>query len=74
MLSLNANMYDHSADNSHYIDEFTTLREMALGVGRVLILGLVVIFVSFGSIKIAFVAAAVAALLVTLLNRQIHVA
>ncbi|MBL7045805.1 MAG: MFS transporter [Parcubacteria group bacterium] len=72
-LSLNANMYDHSADNGHYVDEFTTLREMALGVGRILMLALAALFVAFLTIKAAFIAAAFSALLVTLLNRQIHV-
>jgi len=32
---LDAMFYDKAADSGHYVDEFTTIREIALTVGRV---------------------------------------
>jgi len=31
-------MYEQAADSGHYIDEYTVLREIALSIGRVLML------------------------------------
>lgn len=53
-------MYARAADAGHYVDEYTVLREMALGVGRTLILVLSAILVSFIGFPAAFFLAALA--------------
>ncbi len=30
-------MYERAADSGHYVDEYTVVRELALGVGRMII-------------------------------------
>lgn len=64
-LSVDTATYDQSADNERYIDEFTALKEIALGIGRVGMLLLVIFVFAVTSIKFAFIAAAVASLFVT---------
>ena len=53
-------MYARAADAGHYVDEYTVLREMALGVGRFLILLLSALLVSFIGFPAAFLLAALA--------------
>ncbi len=62
---------EHAADNGHYIDEFTTLKEMALNIGRALMLiAVCALFYYFENIRIVFIIAAGATLLMTMLNKQ----
>ncbi|PIT91104.1 hypothetical protein COU17_02330 [Candidatus Kaiserbacteria bacterium CG10_big_fil_rev_8_21_14_0_10_49_17] len=72
-VSIDATTYEQAADNGHYVDEFTVLKEMSLNIGRILMLALIAFTVAVASIKIAFIAAALAALMVTVLNKRIHV-
>ncbi len=69
-LSVDATTYDVAADNGHYVDEFTVLKEISVMIGYVLMLALISVMVLFFSLKIAFVLAAVSSLLVTLVNKQ----
>jgi len=59
--------YEKFADRGSYIDEYTVLREMALGVGRILMGILLVFLVTSFSLKVAFPIAALVSLLVNLL-------
>lgn len=73
-MSFDAATYEHSADNGHYIDEFTTLKEMALNIGRVLMLIAVgVLLYTVGNIRLVFVLAAGATMAMVALNRQLSV-
>jgi len=56
-------VYEISADSGHYVDEFTVLREMALTMGRVLVLAIVALLLLFVSLEWTFVIAAGASLL-----------
>ena len=62
--------YDIAADNGHYVDEFTVLREMAVQLGKVLMVIFVIIVSFFAAIQWTFVLAAVAALLLNLLRAK----
>ena len=55
-------MYEQAADSGHYIDEYTVLREIALGIGRVLMLLFLVAVTSVFSIGASFFVAAVVSL------------
>jgi len=62
---------EHAADNGHYIDEFTTLKEMALNLGRALMLIMVcILFYYFENIRVVFIIAAGATLIMSILNKQ----
>lgn len=54
--------YHQAADAGHYIDEYTIIREMALCMGRVIMLLIVVVFTSFFSLSVSFFLAAVVSL------------
>lgn len=69
-LSFETSTYDAAADNGHYIDEFTVLKEIALNGGRAIMLVVVGVGIAFLGIKIAFVIGAIMTLLMTLLNRR----
>lgn len=60
-------MYEQAADRGHYVDEYTVLREVALCVGRVLMLVLLFILFYFVGLTFAFVLAAIASLLINTL-------
>lgn len=55
-------MYEQAADSGHYIDEYTVLREIALGIGRVVMLLFLVAVTSVFSIAASFFVAAVVSL------------
>lgn len=63
-------MYEIAADQGHYVDEFTILREMSLHVGRVAALGLGLIIVYNFGISYIFVAAAAVSLLLSLVSKE----
>jgi YQGE family putative transporter len=68
--SLDVTMYEHAADNGHYVDEYTVLREVAFNLGRVgMLLIALAVFGSFG-LTAAFILAALASLSVVLLARE----
>ncbi len=69
-LTFDATTYEQSADAGRYIDEYTAIKEMALNVGRLVMLALVFVFVSAFGIKIAFILAAVVTLFMVVLNKS----
>jgi len=62
--------YEMSADEGHYVDEFTVLKEMALSVGRVLMFGAAALLVFFFSVKWVFLLSALVALSFTLFRAR----
>ena len=57
---IDTTLYDMSADQGHYVDEFTVLKEMVVHVGRLLGLIIVVVLSLMVSIEWTFVIAAIA--------------
>ena len=72
-LSFDAVTYEQSADNGRYVDEYTALKEMALGIGRILMLLLIAVLLTFFDIRVVFIVAALVALLMLLLNTKVQV-
>lgn len=72
-LSFDATTYEQSADNGRYVDEYTALKEMALSVGRIVMLLLLAVLVAFFNLKIAFILAAIVALFMLVLNTKVKV-
>ncbi len=62
-------MYEQAADSGHYVDEYTVIREMALSIGRVLMLLLLVPVLFFAPLPVAFIVAAFTALGVNMLSK-----
>ena len=60
-------MYEQAADRGHYVDEYTVLREVAINIGRTLMLALMLVLFIFVPINIVFVLAAFTSLLISLL-------
>ncbi|MFC1663259.1 MFS transporter [Patescibacteria group bacterium] len=58
--------YERAADNGHYVDEYTVLREISLNIGRVIVLLSIIVITHYFSISSAFFVAAISALLVGL--------
>ncbi len=58
-------MYDKMADREHYIDEYTVLREMALRIGKISVLLVALVILSFAGLNWLF---AVVALVILLVN------
>lgn len=54
--------YENAADQGHYVDEYTVLREMAIQVGRITMSVVIIIIVSYLSIQLTFILAALAVL------------
>jgi len=67
-LPFDALMYEKAADQGHYVDEYTVLREIALNIGRVLMLLFVILLLYYFSIYIAFVLAAITSLFINILE------
>ncbi len=66
-------MYEIAADQGHFIDEFTALREIALNIGKVLMLVIALGVSLFYSIEVTFIFAAVASLLLNIVYINKHV-
>jgi len=64
--SFDAMTYEQAADNGRYIDEYTTLKEMALSIGRVAILVFTSIVVAYLGLRVGFVVALVLSAMATL--------
>lgn len=69
-LSFDAATYEQSADNGRYVDEYTALKEMALAVGRIVMLLLLGVLVAFFDMRVTFVLAAIVALGMLLFNTR----
>ncbi len=66
---LDTMMYQKAADSGHYVDEFTTIREIALTFGRVFLLLVMMVLAPYVSLSYAFLIAGVASLAITLFAR-----
>lgn len=62
--------YEIAADQGHYIDEFTVLKEMAINFGRAIMLGLIIIVYFYLSVQWTFVLAAIAVIFFNLLRQE----
>lgn len=60
-------MYEEMADQGHYIDEYTVLREISMNIGRVLMLVACFILLTFAGIAWTFLLAAIASLFINVL-------
>jgi hypothetical protein len=60
-------LYERAADQGHYVDEYTVIHEMALMVGRVLVILLILALVPFFGIGLTFILAAISTLLMNFL-------
>jgi YQGE family putative transporter len=69
-IPFDAMIYEKAADEGHYVDEFTVIREMAINFGRSLMLILVIIFSLFTNIQITFILGAIAAVSLNLLKTK----
>lgn len=61
--------YDLAADQGHYVDEYTVLREMAISIGRVIMDVFIIIALVFFSIQWTFILAAVATLIMNYISK-----
>lgn len=66
--SYNTIIYETAADQGHYVDEFTVLREMAVHIGRVIALIIIGFITLFFPIQWTFVIGALAVLLLNTAN------
>lgn len=72
-LSFDVSAYDQAADNGHYIDEYTLLKEVAFLLGRtVMSLALIPVIIFWG-IKVTFILGAFATLLMMGINEKVKV-
>ena len=55
-------MYEQAADSGHYVDEYTVLREIALSMGRVIMVLFLILVTSYFSISTSFFIAALTSL------------
>jgi len=62
-----AMLYEHAADQGHYVDEYSVIHEMALMAGRILIIFLMLMLVPIFGIGLTFILAALSTLLMNLL-------
>lgn len=62
--------YEIAADQGHYVDEFTVLREMALQLGRLIMAVLIIVISLFFAIQWIFVLAAMASIIFNLLEQR----
>jgi hypothetical protein len=63
-------VYEKSADSGHYVDEYSTLREMYNQAGRIILILMVLVLLNYLSLNFIFLLAAVASLLFNLLPKQ----
>jgi len=55
-------VYEKAADQGHFVDEFTVIHEMAIGLGRIVILSLVLLLLPYIGLKWTFIFAALTTL------------
>ncbi|MBU1036787.1 MFS transporter [Patescibacteria group bacterium] len=63
-------VYEKMADSGHYVDEYSTLREMYLHSGRIIVIVIVLFLLNYLSLNFIFILAAFASLFVNLLPKQ----
>ncbi len=63
-------MYEIAADQGHYIDEFTVLRDMSLNSGRVLMVIFSLILLSFVNMAWIFILGGIFSLLLNLVSKE----
>jgi len=66
---LDTMMYEKAADSGHYIDEFTTIREVSLTFGRVALLVAMFFLSQHFSLSVAFIIAGLSSLVITVFAR-----
>jgi len=64
--SFDAMTYEQAADNGRYIDEYTTLKEMSLSIGRVVILVFTTIVIMYVGLEAGFIVALLLSAMATL--------
>jgi len=62
--------YEIAADQGHYVDEFTVLREMALNTGRAFMTILIILISFYFAIQWVFILAALASIILNLLEQR----
>lgn len=67
--SFDALNYDIAADQGHYVDEYTVLREMAMMMGKIIMGLFILIIIPFFSLRYIFILAALASLSMNLLKQ-----
>ena len=72
-LSFESESYEQAADNGHYIDEYTVLKETSLHVGKGVMFLASIPIVIFLGITTTFVLAAVATLFMTLISHKVQI-
>ena len=60
--------YDIAADQGHYVDEYTVIRESAILIGKIAMAIIILILVPFFAIRYLFILAALASLLMSFLK------
>lgn len=68
--SFDALNYDIAADQGHYVDEYTVVREIAILVGKIIMGLFVMILLPYFSLRYVFVLAALGSLFMTLLKQE----
>lgn len=62
--------YDIAADQGHFVDEYTVVRDMSLLIGKIIMGILIILIIPFFSLRYVFVIAALVSLLMTLLKKS----
>ena len=63
-------MFEKNADKGSYVDEYTVLRELALGIGRLLMIVVLFLLLNIASLQLSFLLAAGAVLFFNLLAKN----
>ena len=72
-LSFDSEIYEQAADNGHYVDEYTVLKETSLILGKGIMFLVSIPIVMFLGITATFALAAVATLFMTLASNKVRV-
>jgi MFS family permease len=62
--------YDIAADQGHFVDEYTVIRDMSLLIGKIIMGLFIILIIPFLSLRYIFVVAALVSLLMTLLRQS----
>jgi MFS family permease len=68
--SFDALNYDIAADQGHYVDEYTVVREIAILIGKVIMSIFILILLPYLSLRYIFILAALASLAMSLLRQE----
>ena len=69
--SFDVTVYDGAADNGHFIDEYTVLKEISLNLGKGLMLGFSILLITNFGIRATFIIAAVATLIMGVASKRV---